>query len=419
VSDRLVTLFGAVVAFVAVILLLAPPADVGPRSGSVPTSLDTGPQGLAALRQWLEQSEVPTASLKERYTGLITRPDLPEQGNLLISVLPHRDTSRPNERAYLQRWVERGNSVLLLTALSDWPAWAVRSDRDVFALPGQLGFEPAPWEPEESAEPRNEEDLPVLPERRSRVLRPPAAVPSLRGIEGVSAYWLTSEQAQWRLEPKAPGRSVLVLLEDELNEPAFWQARAGQGRIWVSRHAQLFNNAVLGETDNAAFAARLVGSALGQGGRVIFDDRHHGITNVYDPDAFFQDPRLHNTLWFLLALWVIYLLGHTNRFAPASGAKPPVSLAKEVRAVGGFLARRVSPAAVARRLLEHFHNEVRTALHLPRNGRPAWKPLEGHANIHPDLLRRAGELEARAQAGQSVNLRELVNTLKRIKEQLT
>lgn len=420
-KERLLTLLGGLIAFAAVALLLAPPARIDPDSGSVPTSVDTGPQGLAALRQWLQQSEIPVISLQQRYPGLMTDTDLPEQGNLLISVLPHRDSARPAETAELQRWVSQGNSILLLTGLADWPAWASGSDRDVFSVPQSLGFEPIAQlasEDDSSGEDEETDNRPILPEKKAQILSPSEALPFLRGVERVNVNWLTTEQANWRLESTGPQRSVLVLLRDEQGEPAFWEARVGQGRLWMSRHAELFNNAMLGKADNAAFAARLLSSALGPGGRVIFDDRHHGMTSVYDPDAFFEDPRLHHTLWFLFALWIVYLLGHTNRFVTPAGGRTIMSLAREVRAVGGFLARRVQPAAVARRLLEHFHNEVRSGLHLPRNGQPAWSTLEGHAGISRDLLRRARSLEQQADAGHSVNLRELVNTLKRIKEKL-
>ena len=91
-------------------------------------------------------------------------------------------------------------------------------------------------------------------------------------------------------------RSSLVLLEDPLTKfPVFWQVRIGDGIGWISGYAELFSNAALGGGDNARLLANIVAGSLGLDGRVIFDDMHQGLTEVYDPKAFFGDARLHMT----------------------------------------------------------------------------------------------------------------------------
>ena len=162
------------------------------------------------------------------------------------------------------------------------------------------------------------------------------------------------------LTSKEKFRTSLVLLEDSLTEsPAFWQVRIGEGIGWISGYADLFSNAALGDGDNARLLANIVAGSLGPDGRVIFDDMHQGLTEVYDPNAFFGDARLHATLWFIVGFWLLYVVGRSNRIAPLA-QRPELPRAVDfVHAVGGLFARRLTGREVAMGLLRHFFVELR------------------------------------------------------------
>ncbi len=422
--ERLGTLLGGVAAFLLVFVLVGPKSELE-EPISLPTSGDSGEFGFAGLVRWLEEGQLPTVSWRRSYDHLHLDSTLPATGNLLVTSLPHRLRAKPAELEQLVHWLEQGNSALVLAAMSDWPEWARRSDDPtVFKFINALGYTLAPVgdpQAEEGAGSGSGAEAPpeAEPESRPLLLTPEGGHPLTAGVDRLSAHWLDSEGRVWRLAGNGSRRSGLVLLRDaEDGAPALWQLRVGSGRLWLSRHADLFGNRSLGEADNARLAANLIGAALGPGGRVLFDDRHQGLAALEDAEAFFADPRLHHTLGFLLLLWLVYLLGHSNRLGRLRSRELPVGLADEIRAFARFYARRVTPAGIGRRLLEQFHNEVRAARRLPTNGQPVWALLEADPRIDRRALAATRRLAARAEAGGRLPLTRLANHIHRLRESL-
>lgn len=414
-KDRLITLAGGLLALYLLVLLLVPSPQVDEAPSSWPLSTDPGPDGLLALRRWLEQGRVPLRSLQTRYDDLLTDPELASVGNLLLLSLPQRLPARPGERLLLHDWLAQGNSALILVARHDAPDWSRQAEGGSRALLTALNlrFSRGQVAAADRGHPRKSVAV-------AQTLRPAGAHPLLEGVRRVRVKGVRPPPLDWRLLGRGSDRTTLVLLRHEQGEaPALWQARVGEGRVWVSSYAGLVSNAVLGQAQNAALVANLLRRALGPRGTVVFDDMHQGLSQLYDPDAFFADPRLHNTIGLLLVLWLLYLAGRTNRLAPPRRGEVPARGVDLVHAVAGLYARRLRPAAAGRALLGSFFNELRERHGLPRNGEPAWELLEGAARAPAADLQRLRRLAQGLSAGRRAPLQELVNVMHRLRKQLS
>lgn len=427
-KDRLLTLLGALIAFYLLVQLLFPQVSFEQDKISLPTTEDRGRFGLAGLYQWLDTSAVPVYSLRERYDSLVNNPQLSERGNLLIISLPLRLDAQIDELEQLQLWISHGNHLLLLSAMSDWPQWASRGMGDTMTSMLERFdlrlHEPPVADSEETADSKaeNESTLEQFqePEEHVRTLTPALRHPLTRNIGSIAASWLDSEGIHWQLRGNDQLRSTLVVLRDQADQgAALWLSFYGEGTVLVSRHSDLFGNVSLGQADNARLVENLITTLLGRKGRVIFDDMHHGLSAIYDPDAFFRDPRLHHTLLFLLALWIVYVMGHTNRFAQVREKIQRLQLREHVSAIGNLFARRLHSSAVALRHAQHFFNDVRASSGLPQNGQPIWELLADNAAIDPRILRDAQGLYQRATQHKKVNLVKFFNSLRVMRRELT
>ena len=192
----------------------------------------------------------------------------------------------------------------------------------------------------------------------------------------------------------------------------------GDGQVVVSAYGSLFTNKVLGERDNARLLANVTRWALGEKGRVIIDDAHQGLVSFYDPDKFYGDSRLHRSLLWLLALWLVFVLG-PRRLRGSARAWNPLDVTSFVRATGGFMARVLRPAAAGQQLFANFFNEIRGRLGLAPDGAPLWEWLAGHAVIPAADVDRLQELHRRVAARRRVDLPELHNLIARVRALLT
>ena len=352
-KERLVTLLGALAAVYLVFVLLVGPREPDTAPESIPTTADRGSRGLRGLQSWIESSGIRVRSLRSRYDRLPAIAGLPERGNLMILTLPQILPARQLEIDALRDWIERGNAVLVLDGgmevlaqpqlrLLQPPGMAAAfgfnlefADVQTDLADNSGDVEPAKLEPGNDGRPR------------PRGLIPRGRHPVLQGVQEVRVR--TNLLRPLALESKEKFRTSLVLLEDPLTRsPAFWRVRIGEGSGWISGYADLFGNAALGAGDNARLLANIVAGSLGAEGWVIFDDMHQGLTEVYDPSAFFGDARLHATLWFIVGFWLIHIVGRSNRIAPLV-RRPELPRAVDfVRAVGGLFARRLAGREVGR-----------------------------------------------------------------------
>ena len=432
-KDRLLTIAGGLLAFALVVILLVPVEPDESEQISRPLSSDRGRAGLKGLERWLEMGGVKTEVLRRRYTALAASLERNPQGNLLIISLPQQTPSRLDEREALHTWLAQGNSALALVAAGDAPRWVQLSGASSIhdfleAFDIELAMQDKEDdEKEETGKKGAEETERNWPEKTDLQqwfagdpieLLPRFAHPLTRDVAKVAARSQRSVDRGWYLTGATRGRMVLPLLTESDDGSAFWEARVGSGRLWVSRYSHLFSNVGLGEADNARFMANIIAAALGRNGSVIFDDMHHGITDIYDAKAFFSDPRFTTTMTFMVGFWLLYLVGRSRRLAPAREAVSRYYAADLARAMAGLFVRRLSTVTVERQLFVFFFNDIRSRYGLPTNGQPLWSMLSGMSRISTGDVNALRTHYEQAAAGRKPDLVAVARLMQRTRESL-
>ena len=430
-------------AFYAIWLRPAPSLDAG-ADGARPTTAERRGNGLAALFDWLQSSGVDAQSFRDRYTAL---PDVPSSGNLLILSLPGVEVFRNEEFGALDRWIRRGNSLLINAALLDQPGWAAaRTSGTVVEIESLTGIE---FETREAREARldprplsqqvreaderdakkdeaeDERDIELdpqvildKPEPKTLAATGPHAL-----LEGVKTLTLESDYTADSWVLRMPyDNFVLTLARAPGGEGALFEQRLGAGRILLVAGGSMFTNRALGSADNARLMSNIVRTSVAPHGLVLFDDLRQGLSAHYDPARFYRDSRLWRTLGILLALWFVWVLGSTRLRAPAFESHDP-SEAALVRGAGGLIARTVAPHHTALRLYDHFFTRIAraargtTGLAAPERGE-LWQWLERHAAILPQELDRLKDWYAQAHAERKIPLADLQNLLDNLERRL-
>ncbi len=349
-NERLISVFGAVLALIAVISLVVPAPHVEAPI-SRPLSMDRGSHGLHALFRWIERGHITVVSLQQRYHAL---PEV-AVGNrhLLITTLPVRTLTRADERRALVDWISAGNTLLLLVAKNTTPAWAQTQTEIDVDLWRDLALD------------RNSRGvrIPLRPadgDGTSLTLQAGARHPLFTGVRHLSVD-VRSVPARTPAAGVRENRGAVAKpkVGSSTISDYLWLRHLGAGRLIVATDTTMFANARLGQADNARLLNNLLGLTLRPGGGVIVDDMHQGISALYDPVAFARDRRVHVSVMFMLGLWLAWIVGHGNRFGPRQSVQPHESGARFARAVGGLLARQASPAAVAGALIAAFERDCR------------------------------------------------------------
>lgn len=437
-KDRLFTLALAIGAFAAFYALFAPKPAPPQERVTRPLTTEAGPNGYLGLQRWLAAGQVPTLSLRERYGRLGEVAGAASTGNLLISTAPHIYPIRTSEAGALSSWVAAGNTLLIVAGLSDTPDWSMGEGQDAellehmttmtgltfvnvrddvpapvetMAPPNTAANPDTPKPDDKAAEPEDVDQtraalagLKRLTEPQRSEVQPKGLHPLLDGVQSVLAISEYPSE-QWR----AVSSSMLIVELAQVGTsdvPALWLRPHGAGQIIVSAYGSIFTNKVLGEHDNAKLLANIVHWSLGPAGQVIVDDAHQGLVSFYDPEKFFGDSRLHRSLWWLLALWLVFVIGQ-QRLRPATSQWNPVDITSFVQATGGFIARVLKPAAAGQQLFANFFNEIRRRLGLPPDGTPVWDWIETYSAISARDLARLRELHQKVTAHRRVNLMEL------------
>ncbi len=451
-NDRLITLLGALCALLVGIGLFFQPS--GQPALGKPNTEQRNPQGYYAMFQWLERSRVPVVSLRERLTELDR---FSSTGNILMITLPVENALRSREVEQLRRWIAEGNTLLLFAALNDTPNWtsgvnASRLFDDLEDLT-QLRFEVL--EQDEPEEGMTLNDIERLFTSQTIVLSPSAAEggsggvhPLLRMVDDLQSV-SDSGSSKWRIvEPCAPctvddGEALvgfdadvqeevsaqpaqLVLnlaVESGTQQAALWELQQGQGRVLVSAVSGLFSNRSLGSGGNAQLLTNIVAWHLGSNGQFIVDDLHQGLSVLYDPAAFYKDPRLGFSLLFLLGFWLIYLVGTNNRLAPVVPTDNSPRQGQYIAAVGGFMSRKLAPADTALLIFDRWFGELDQRVFGGDAGRGAsknsaeiWQRLIALPTVDPTLAADLQLLHGQAQRGEAVNLQELHNQLQHMRK---
>lgn len=411
--ERWVTLLLAAGALAAFYALFFPKPE--PRSAIVarPLSTDKDSDGYWATWRWLGDESIPRVSLRlqyDRLSGLLARPT----GNLLLVTMPQRVASRTGELTALDEWVARGNTLLIVAALEDQPAWAI----------GTLD--------------------PLMTERLQRItglhftasasaksvlraftagtigIRPRHDFPLLGNIGHITA--LTYLSRSWHSSTADERVPLELASRSDDGDPVMWLERDGAGQIILCAVASSFSNAGVLHDDNAQLLANIIAWSRSPGGAVVFDDAHQGLTAYYDAKAFFADPRLHDTLGWIVLLWLAFVLG-PQPLRIGQREWQPLDEAVYVDASARYLAAVVRPGDAAQSLIEEFLDWLRARLRLEGSGsdRPAaaiWQWLESQPAVSPADRRRLQAWYASACAGKQVDLIQLQNLLAQLRRNL-
>lgn len=404
-NDRLITLAGATLALVFVVGMFYSPAQPAPPR---PTSELNTQEGYAGMMRWFELSSVPTLSLRRRYTELPTV--LPaETGNILFTVVPNRSTAQAEELSVLDDWLHQGNTLVILAALNDTPDWS-KFDRHTFEELQdltQLRFIAYQLDDEALLVGQALEATPLT-------LTPVNAHPLMQNVHSLHAQTATFTNLHSPTETDVFVMQAARMQEDRAG--AIWQVARTKGDIILIGTASLLSNQLIDKADNATFLHNILRYHLGPGGTVIFDDYHQGLSDLYDPQAFFQDARFWNSIGFVLLFWLLYMVGSQTRLEKPAALQVPARQSDLVSAVAGFMDRKLTVAETGCLMVEQWlrglqgtHILPTAASALPATG--ALSALEAMPLVDQTRLARVQQTYARAGAGEKVNLQTLHNDL--------
>lgn len=409
-SERLTSLLAAFTCLVIIFVFFGPRHDAAHDAVSKPTSTDAGDAGLKAVFDWLAQSQVPRYSWRRRYDQLENDGRWPSRGNLLVVSIPQRFPARHNELLALRDWLRFGNSVLVFTPFGDEAAWSSFLPRtsEVRRFLTALGLENV------EADSKNEDEAVIsidhLAPREKVHIKVEQDHPAAVGIEYVAVTSDAYRTPNLPAHVKASGLAVPLVVSAEGEIPLVYTSTRGQGYVWFSHYAGLFSNSLVGEAGNSRLLANTIALSLEGSGAVIFDDMHQGISELYDPEAFFADTRLHATVGFLIAFWLLHVVGRSGRLGPY---RCPLSALKSqdyLASLGNAYARNVTDQDVGKTLFKHFFNDVRRRFGLPQNGEPVWDLLAGLPRASPPRIEKL-KVNYAGLTNSRVNLVTLNNEL--------
>lgn len=366
-KERLFSALGALAALVICMSLLGPQPDISAPL-SRPISSDRGSHGLYGLFEWTRHSGVPVSVLKRRYSELGEL--APYTGHVLVICLPQRTPSRTDELEVLRAWIASGNTVLVMIGEVTAPPWtlanAAAGGDAGSELSETLGFHSVQTSKDDEKDKKDPaRSLARLNEALQKpaettLLRPYGSHPLLAGVQQVRSDGNALLDSTYAIEAEKKMRAWPALLTgDGLRPRDLWLGQLGAGRVLVLADPAIFGNRHLGAVDNAQLFNNLLAFARRDNGQVVFDDMHQGVSELYDPQAFARDPRVYGSLLFLLALWLAWVLGHSNRFGPLHHDHDSEASMSYAAAVGGLLARQAAPRDIAGALIASFARDCR------------------------------------------------------------
>jgi hypothetical protein len=417
-KDRLITLGLALCALLLFWALFLPKPQPPQAAPPAPLSTEERADGYLAAWRWLAAERVREMAWHERFDRLAEAAALAAAGNVLLTTLPNQLPIGAREATRLDAWVERGNTLVVLAALDDTPAWSIARSAlltEEIARVSRLKFEAqAPRPPE--ARQAFEAALAAWQAPRDSVIEPNGAQPLL---EGVRTLEVSSDlpASRWRATPMDTA-AVLDLAELSGSDASvMWLRRQGRGQVITLAFAGIFANGNIGRADNGRLLSNIVAWALQPGGAVIFDDAHQGAVSFYDAKAFFADARLHRTLAWLILLWLVFVLG-VQRARVRAQQWRAAEITAFIATSGEFFASMLSPPTAAARLLENFFSLAGAPHGANQSRDPDWNWLAAHASVSSAELVALRESHQRAQAGRRVDLVKLQNLLHELRGKL-
>ncbi len=342
--------------FAALALFIA----LGPgRAASVPgsgaSSHASGPRGALALYRWIEALgyDVRRLQYAERFA-----PD-PEAAVLIVLGPSERYTG--DEAAAVAEWVERGGVLILA------------DDR-----PGQLGGA-APlfraFDIELFVPPEN-----PLPEP-APVLQPAFSAPPARAVVASAPTVLRTTRAD--AVPLAGANAAPLVLG----------LPYGNGYVFASAALHPFTNGGLDEGDNAAMVLNMLRRAP-QGGRIVFDEYHHGFISQPSLRALLLGTPWGWAILYTALMLAAYLAFTGRRFGrpvPLQAETARRSSAEYLESMAGLLRRAGRREALQAHYRATFKRRLARASGLsPHLDDAAF--LEALAAIAPERAERARAL---------------------------
>jgi hypothetical protein len=407
IKERLMVLALAAGAFALFYMLFFPQPQADSEQIVRPLSSESRPEGYLAAWRWLGEQHVRAVSLQYRYDKLSSVLSKPT-GNLLLVTLPQWVPARALELKKLQGWVESGNTLLIMAAINDTPMWSLDADpllKDKIEQLTGLQLKPASV---------GKADLQALLNDRLDIV-PRGEHPLLAGVRHVTAAAKLPVR-DTRLNKPDDSMPLQLATRADNGAPTLWLMRRGAGQILLSSVATPFSNGAVDLTDNARFLANIIAWSCAPGGTVVFDDAHQGAAAYYDGRAFFADPRLHHTLWWLLLLWLAMVLGALPQRVTARSWQP-LDEGVYIEASARFLASMVPPNEVAQRLVESFLRR-REAGNRPDSESGLWDLFDADPRVSDPQRRALHVLYEDACRAKRVDLVRLQNLLAQLRENL-
>ena len=430
--DILITLAGAFLSLFLLVSVMLPQTEQ--QTVSRPNTEDAGKHGLKALYTWLLQNNINTHSLRKPVTR-IDQEALPATGNLMIVSLPLAREALDSEWSALNRWVRNGNAVLVLASLYHMPNWSnshnwIR-EHEIKDAVASLTAEEFTLSRDVIKEEASEFSLTDVQESIQGFKPQPywlypaidhslfSGVYELESMHTPGIYQFEDEfenmqASYWFIDSESARLALKVIYGEEQEQTAMWLLPTGKGWVYLSAFPDLVSNGVLKHQENARWFANLLSHTVADGGYVVFNDYHFGLSDLYDPDAFFADDRLRNTLLFIGAFWLVYALGRSPRLAPVRKQAIKPANRDFIEAMAGFFTRRIRSRTIARELATRLLDDIST--HTQLKGDSLWNWLHDHPDVSErDILRlRRASREARGKT----KLIQLTRSISRIQKVL-
>jgi|GEM_PF-2244002 len=158
--------------------------------------------------------------------------------------------------------------------------------------------------------------------------------------------------------PLGLGNALPLLKSQRDGSAQGWWAPFGKGRLVVLPYGGLLRNRSLNQADNARAGQALLQRFQAPNARIYFDDYRYGLSDIYDPEAFYRDPRLYGSVAIAVLLWLMYAVGRRSRLLPVRLARPRFSSAQMAINLSEFYARKLDPKELAEQLLQHFERAL-------------------------------------------------------------
>jgi hypothetical protein len=223
------------------------------------------------------------------------------------------------------------------------------------------------------------------------------------------------QAAYWSIGSDTARLAMRIMVGESQDMTAMWLLPVGNGWIYLSAFPDLFSNSLLKQQDNARWFANLLSHTVADGAYVIFDDYHFGLSDLYDPQAFFADQRLHNSLLFIGVFWLIYALGRSPRLAPVRTQAAKPASTDFIEAMAGFFTRRIRPRSIARELALRLLEDVSARTQLDSDA--VWDWLNDHPGVSEYDIERLQRAAGHVQG--STKLIPLTRSIHRIQKVLS